>query len=51
MHLFKKLHIKPHIDVSDLEASFILWFTKGNPKEGYFYVFQHFLKFDNNHGA
>jgi hypothetical protein len=48
MHISKNSYIKPYIDVSDLDASFILWFAKGNPNGGCFGTFQHCLKFDNN---
>jgi hypothetical protein len=48
MHVSKNSYIKPYIDVSDLDASFILWFAKGNPNGGCFGTFQHCLKFDNN---
>jgi hypothetical protein len=51
MHISNNSYIKPHIDVSDLEASFISWFVKGDPNGKYFGMFQHCLKFDNNHGA
>ena len=51
LHISKNSYIKPHIDKSDFEASLIAWFTKGNPKRGYFGIFQHCLKFDNNSGA
>jgi hypothetical protein len=51
MHISKNSYIKPHIDMSDLDASFISWFAKGNPYGGCFGIFQHSLKFDNNNGA
>jgi hypothetical protein len=51
MHIFKNSYIKRHIDVTDLDASFISWIAKGNPNEGYFGMFQHCLEFDNNNGA
>jgi hypothetical protein len=31
MHISKNSYIKPHIDVSNLDSSFISWFAKGNP--------------------
>ena len=34
----------------DLEVSFISWFAKGF-NGGYFGIFQHCLKFDNNNGV
>jgi hypothetical protein len=37
--------------MSDLDASFISWFTKRQPGGGCFGMFQHCLKFDNNNGA
>ena len=51
LHASKNYYIKPHIDKSDFEACLIAWFMKGNPKGGYFGIFQHGLKFDNNNGA
>jgi hypothetical protein len=43
MHISKNSYIKPHIDVFDLDTSFISWFAKGNPNGGCFGVFQHCL--------
>ena len=43
--------MKPNIDKSDFEALLIAWFTKENPKGGYFGIFKHCLKFDNDSGA
>jgi hypothetical protein len=54
MHISKNSFdhiIKPYIDVSDLDASFISWFAKENPSGGCFCMFQHCLKFDNNNGT
>jgi hypothetical protein len=51
MHISKNSYIKLYVDVSDIEASFISWFAKGNPNGGCFGMFQHCLKFDNNNGA
>jgi hypothetical protein len=51
IHIFKNSYIKPHIDVFDLDTSFISWFAKRNPNGGCFGIFQHCLKFDNNNGA
>jgi hypothetical protein len=48
MHISKNSFIKPHLDAADMEASFIFWFTKGDPKGGHFGLFQHCLKFDTN---
>jgi hypothetical protein len=39
MQISKNSHIKPHIDVSDLDTSFISWFAKGNPNGGCFGMF------------
>lgn len=50
-HVSKNSYIMPHIDRSDAEASLITWYTEGDPRGGYFGVFQHGLKFDNNNGA
>jgi hypothetical protein len=50
-YIYKNSYIKLHIDVSNLDTSFISWFAKGNPNEGCFAMFQHCLKFDNNSGA
>jgi hypothetical protein len=51
LHISKNSYIKPHIDMSNLNASFISWFTKGQPGGGCFDMFQQCLKFDNNNGA
>jgi len=51
IHISKNSFIQPHIDPSDMEASYISWFVKGRPKGGLFGVFQHCLKFDNDNGA
>jgi hypothetical protein len=51
LHISKNSYIKPHIDMSNLDASFISWFTKRNPGGGCFGIFQYCLKFDNNNGA
>jgi hypothetical protein len=51
LHISKNSYIKPHIGMFDLDASFISWFTKGQPGGGCFGMFQHCLKFDNNNGA
>jgi hypothetical protein len=34
MHISKNSYIKPHIDVFDLDTSFISWFAKGNSNGG-----------------
>ena len=51
LHISKNSYIKLHIDMSNLDASFISWFTKGHPTRGYFGIFQHCLKFNNNNGV
>jgi hypothetical protein len=51
MHISKNSYIKPHIDVSNLETSFISWFAKGNPNGECFGMFQQYLNFDNNNGV
>ena len=51
LHVSKNSYIKPHIDISDLDASFISWYTKGHPSGGCFGIYQHCLKFENNNGA
>jgi hypothetical protein len=51
MHISKNSYIKLHIDMSDLDFSFISWFAKGNPNGGCFGMFQHCLKFDNMNGG
>jgi hypothetical protein len=51
MHTSKNSYIKPHIDVSNLDALFYITFCKGNPNGGCFGMFQQCFKFDNNNGA
>jgi hypothetical protein len=51
LHISKNSYIKLHIDMSDLDASFISRFTKGHLSGGCFAMFQHCLKFNNNSGA
>jgi hypothetical protein len=51
LHISKTSYIKPHIDMSNLDASFISWFTKGQSGGACFGMFQHCLKFDNNNGV
>ena len=41
LQISKNSYIKPNIDKSDFEVSLIAWFTKENPKGGYFGIFQH----------
>jgi hypothetical protein len=43
-HISKNSFIKPHIDVFDLDASFILWVAEESPNGGCFCMFQHCLK-------
>ena len=47
----KNSYIKSHIDISDLDASFISWYTKEHPSGGCFDIYQHCLKFENNNRA
>ena len=51
VHITKTSYIKPHIDPLNMEAFFITWFVKGTPQGGFFGVFQHCLKFDNDNGV
>lgn len=51
MYISKNSYIKPHLDRYDMEAYFIFWFTRGDPKGGNFGLFQDCLKFDTNIGA
>ena len=40
MHISKNSYIKPHLDVFDLDTSFISWFAKVNPNGECFGMFQ-----------
>ena len=51
MHLSKNTYIKAHLDKEDMGASLISWFTREDPKGGYFSVFQSCLKFNTKKGV
>jgi hypothetical protein len=51
LHISKNSYIKSHIDMSNLDASFISWFAKKQPSGGCFGMFQHCWKFDNKNRA
>ena len=43
--------MKPHINMSDLDALFVSWFRKGHSSGGCFGMFQHCSNFGNNNKA
>ena len=50
MHISKNSKIKPHLDVTDKEASIITWFHQGDMKRGNFAVYQLWYKFSTSNG-
>ena len=50
MHISKNLKIKPHLDVTNREASIITWFHQGDMKGGDFVVYQLWYKFSTSNG-